>query len=320
MKKHLGVVLSLVCLCGFLLLSACGEDEPPIATISFASPEITVNEADDVIEIEVTLNRPAEADFFIDYTVSGSAQDAATAGANVPVDFEILEDLNDYGEIEIKKGETKGIIEIQLYSDFDFENDETIEIQLESEDGKYAELTRDDELEITVAQEDGLAIVLDWNDPAYTNVDMDLFLWAQNTGGSLGLTNIASANASTSTKLEVVFIPDVVDDGNYGISCNYYAGTANPLNFTVTYYKIEGGDDVSTTERFGTYDLDNINAWDVTDIDPLLAATYTKTGSSYSNFSEILVTTNTTGSRTAPTIKNLNLKKGVANLPVFKKK
>lgn len=324
MKKELGLFTSAVLVGGCLFLASCGEDEPPTATISFDSPTTIVNEADDVIEIEVKLNRPAETDFVITYSVDGTATDAEDAAANEPYDFEILEDLSDYGEINIAKGESSGVIQIQLYSDFDYEDSETIEISLESEDGKYAELTREDEIEITIEQEDGLAIVLEWN-AAYNDVDMDLFLWAKN-GANYELTGIASTNPATTPRFEFVFVPDVVDDGDFGISCNYYDGTANPMNFTVSYIKIVSGDDVSTIEKSGTYDLDNINAWDdytaAENFRLLVAGTYTKTGSNYSNFSDILVTTNSTGSRSSndQQLKNLSIQRGGKNLPFIKKR
>ena len=320
MKRLLnsGVIVVIV-LSGLVFLSSCGEDEIPVGNLSFAESTVTFNEADDIIEIEVTLNRPAHEDFTIDYSIDGTAIDKETSTTN-SYDFEILDDLADYGEIEIEKGETTGIIQIKLWSDFAYENTETIEIKLEEVDSKFVQLTRDDEIEINIEQEDGLGIQLEW-DETYTNVDMDLFWWAEDAAGDLGLTNISSTNPATSPRYEAIFIPNVIDDGDYGISCNYYSGTANPMNFTVKYYKIVGGDDTLIAERNGTYDLDNINIWDdeVNGTELLLAATYTKTGSNYSNFSDILIDVDDTGSRSGNTWKELDLVKGKTNNPVFKK-
>jgi hypothetical protein len=314
-------LLAIIVLSGLTFLSSCGEDEIPIGNLSFAESSITFNEADDVIEIEVTLSRPAHEDFTIDYSLDGTAIDKETAGTNDSYDYEIVEDLSDYGEIEIEKGETTGIIQIKLWSDFDFENTETIEIKLEEVDSEFVEITRDDEIEINIEQEDGLIIWLEWA-ATYNDVDMDLFLWAEDAAGDLGLTSISSTNPATTPRYEFVFIPNVVDDGDYGISCNYYSGSANPMNFTVSYIKIVNGNEDSTVEKDGTYDLGNINAWDVTDIDPFLAATYTKTGSNYSNFSDILIDVNSSGSRSASTpstLRILNLIKGKDNNKIFRK-
>lgn len=316
MRRLLNSVIGVGVLGLLVSLASCKEDEVPVGQLSFEQSTISFKESDDIVEIEVTLNRPAHEDVTIDYTIDGTALDKETS--NDAYDFEILEDLSDYGEIEIEKGETTGIIQIQLYSDFDYEDTETIEIRLEEDDSEFVELTRDDEIEISIDQEDGLIILLEWGE-TYTDVDMDLFWLAEDNVGDLVHTGIGSVNEATTPRFEYVFIPNVVDDGNYGVSANYYSGSANPMNFTVSYIKIVNGDDVSTVEKNGTYDLDNINPWYTSGIDPLLAATYTKTGSNYSNFSDILIGVNDTGSRSASKLNNLKLIKGKTSNPVLRK-
>ena len=65
------------------------------------------------------------------------------AGTTAPADYEVI---SDYLELEIPKGETIGIIELDLYSDSDFEDDETIELSIEEVDSEAIEITREDEM------------------------------------------------------------------------------------------------------------------------------------------------------------------------------
>jgi hypothetical protein len=273
-------------------MPSCKDDEPaPPGEISFTESELTVKESDGIIEIEITLSKPVKEDVTIEYELSGTAIDVVNGG----FDYEVL---SEYLEIEIEEGETTGVIEIELFSDLAFESTpETIEIELSDVDSDALEISNDDEMEITIQQEDGIGIVLEWT----ANVDMDLFLWAEDANSTLVLTNLSSTNIGFAQKFETLFIPSnpaVVEDGNYGISCNYYEGTTSPLNFTVTYRPFVNGSFGTNVVKNGTYTLVNINPWDQpTGIDPLLAATYTKTGSTYSNFSEITV--HPSGSRMA---------------------
>ena len=63
MKKKLLILASLSVAFVLLPLSSCKDDEPPAkAKISFAESTMTVNEADDLIEIQVFLDKPAAAD------------------------------------------------------------------------------------------------------------------------------------------------------------------------------------------------------------------------------------------------------------------
>jgi hypothetical protein len=317
MKKVIGLIFSAGLLTGLLLTTSCTDDPPPKRLLTFAESAITVNEADGIIEIEVILDKPALEDVTIDYELDGTAVDNEVNPNSA--DYVVVEDENDYGEIEIAKGETTGVIQIELFSDLELEDTETIEISLIGTDSEKVELTREDEIEVSIEQEDGLLIVLEWGE-TYMDVDMDLFWWAPTSGGNLGLTGIFSANDGTTPRFEFVFIPAVVDDGQYGISCNYYSGTANPMNFTVSYIPIVGGIEGTTVKKTGTYDLDNINPWFTSDIDPLLAATYTKAGNNYTGFSEILVNVNTVGSRTANTLSTLQLKKGTRSKGAYNRR
>ena len=318
MKKIVRLIFSAGLQASLLLTTSCEDDPPVNPKLSFAASSITVNEAEGIIEVEVVLDRPAFEDFTIDYEISNSstAQDAETATDISPPDFLVLEDLNDYGEIEIEKGETSGLIQIEIWSDFVFEgNPETIVIKILDVDSDLIEITHDD-IEITVEQEDGLIIYLDW---AYTTVDMDLLLWAENGSGTLVLTEIGSARELYFGP-ESFILPNVLVDGDYGVSCTYYGTTVDPpsalspMNFTLSYFPFTNGSLGTEIIREGVYDEGNLNPWlEETGTDPLLAATFTKTGGTYTNFSDILIDANTTGSRTTGAVRNLNLTKGLAN-------
>lgn len=273
-------ILSLFVVMGFL--SSCKDDEPVAPPeLSFSESAITVNEADGIIEIEIVLDKPAKEDITIEYSLDGTAIDKVSAGSSA-FDYEII---SDYLEVDINEGETSGIIEIQLLSDYSLEDPETIQIEIESVDSDNIEITNDDDVEITVEQEDGLLVILDWD---YTTVDMDLFLWVEDNA-NLFLTNVFSARGGPVA--EFLFLPNVMDDGQYGISCNYYDGPVDldPMNFTVDYITIVDSDDVATVRKLGSYKPININPWDTSGDNPLLVATYQKAGGAYSNFSEITI-------------------------------
>lgn len=280
---YVGVLLT-SCLVPF----SCKEEEPFVKpNLSFALKTLTVNEADDIIEVEVILDKAFTEDITIEYSLSGDAVEKVDAGSTSSYDYEII---SDYLEVEILEGETVGKIEIQLYSDLDVEDDEIIDIQIESVDNEQIEITRDDRLQITVEQEDGIAVVLEWGvgeAPAdYADVDMDLFFWAPSTTtANLVITNINSFYSSP----EIIFLPNaILPDGTYGLSYNYYSGTKEPMNFQVTFAELLSGVFESAPNRNifeATYTLANINAWDEDGApSPVLAQTFKKTGTTYSDF------------------------------------
>ncbi len=271
-------------------LPSCKEDEPPVPPkLSFAEKELTVKESDGEIEIELVLDKPAAQDIEITYSLGGTAVEKVQASSNQAHDYEIT---SKYLEVEIEAGQTTGIITLRLLSDFGIENDEVIEITIEEVDDEGIEITRDDEINITVQQEDGLIVVLEWGVQSgenYKDVDMDLFLWAEDETSNLGLTNFGSFSPSTQSP-EFFFLPTApLEDGNYGLSCTYYSGTVEPMNFQVSYIKLVNGDDVSTITKKGTYTLANLNEWDTeAGMDPVLAFTFRKAGSDFTDFSEFL--------------------------------
>ncbi len=279
-----------------LILSSCKEDEPPTKPkLSFSEATKTINEADGEIEIKIKLDKGAFEDVTIAYELSGTALDKVTAGTTKSYDYEIT---SDYLETEIVKGDSIGIIKLSLFSDLEIEEDETIVISIKDTDSENVEITRNDDIKITLKQEDGMVVLLEWGvgtGEKYTDVDMDLFLWAKGSGSNLGITNIASANPGFVSP-EYFFLPtEAFNDGQYGLSCNYYEGTVSPMNFRVSFVNLIAGVYKTPTIKKQTYTKANINPWDTSKIDPVLVLTFDKTSGSFTNFSNITVPP--TGSR-----------------------
>lgn len=301
-----GSLAGLIGMCA--LLPSCKEDEPPVKPkLSVAEKTLTLKESDGEVEIELVLDKAATQDIEIDYSIGGTANEEVKIGNKGNPDYKIT---SDYLKCQIKAGETKGVIKLELYSDIGLEDDETIEIQIEEVDWDGIEITREDEVNITLKQEDGLLVVLAWGVGAgenYVDVDMDLFLWAEDASSTLVNTGIGSVQATTSSP-EYFFLPTAVaNDGDYGLSCTYYSGSADPMNFQVSYVKFVDQNDVSTVTKKGSYTKANINAWDNSGIDPQLIMTFTKTGTEFANFSEITIPAS--GSRTSNSLKLLKPEK-----------
>lgn len=301
MRKYSILFLSALTLSIFsIMFSSCKDDEPPAKPqLSFASATLTVKESDDNIEIQVVLDKAASQDITIDYDLSGTALDDITAGTTASADYEIV---GDYGEVEILKGETTGIIELDLYSDGEFEDDETIEISITDVSSDEIEITRDDETTLTVQQEDGLIIVLEWPDPTIVEglakqADMDIILRVgQNTTTWDGVLNGAAAGSVEGP--EILFVPKVVTYPAYGLSYVYYDGNLDPLEFTVTFIEFANGvvEAENLRESFeGSYTAINKNKW--TDVSTtIVVQTFEKTGGAFTSPSTPIVTP-ATGSR-----------------------
>lgn len=286
MNKRLRITGSLCILVMIVWqLSSCKDDPPFVKPkLSFTSETLTVSESDETAEIEVTLDKAYTEDITIDYKIAGTALDEVAAGSNQQPDYKVE---GEYKKLEIAKGDLTGKITLTLYSDFNIEEDETIILTIDKVDNENIEITGDDVVTITLLQEDGLLAILEW-DESYSDVDMDMFLWYGSALNSMSITGVASLRASYDPP-EFIFIPDVVEDGFLGMSYNYYEGTEDPMEFSVTFLKIESGEDVWEKDFTQQYTLANINAWDSGDLDPILVQTFKKAGGNYTNFSDITV-------------------------------
>jgi len=291
-KRILYSLVSLLLVVGLIVsLPSCKEDEPFVKPkLSFSQKTATFKESDSEVEIKVQIDKAYSKDIEIDYSIAGTAGEEVKVGTNVDPDYKIT---SDYLKVTIKAGETTGIITLEFYSDIEIEDDETIELQIEKVDSEEIEITRDDEINITLQQEDGLVVVLEWGvnaNPKYTDVDMDLFLWVQDATSTLVNTGFGSFQESVASP-EVFFLPSAqISDGTYGLSCNYYSGTKEPMDFQVRYLKwSNGAATLLTPAKTGTYTLANVNPWYTSKVDPLLVMTFKKSGTDYTDFSDITI-------------------------------
>jgi hypothetical protein len=289
MRKSIILLLSLASIIAVTVsLSSCKDDEPVVPPkLSFSVPTLTATESDEVIQVEVVLDKPAGKDITIEYSLDGTATDFSTVGEDEAYDYEIL---TEQGEIEILQGETSGVIEIDLTSDLFIEDPETIEIKLESVD-EGIELTRDDEIEITINQEDGLIVALYWPAPTATAyADMDLIVRVGTSTSSLPEI-LTGSTQGTNTSPEFIFLPKTINDATFGLSHTYYSGTLDPLNFTVRFIDLVNGNlepEASREVFTATYTAANKNEW----TDPnstQVVQTFVKSGQSFTSISQITV-------------------------------
>jgi hypothetical protein len=293
MQKYASILFSVLLISVMSIgLSSCkkDEDEPePVvnAKLSFSTDEMTVNEADGIIEIELKLDKPAEESFTVELSLDGDAVDEASVGENENFDFSVLGD--DYLEVEFEKGATTAILELEMASDLAVEEVETIELEIDDVSGTLVDIsTGEDEIVINLVQEDGLGIILAWG-PAdggtYPDVDMDLFLWVEDETGELAVTNFSLGWSESTISPETLFFPTaLLEDGEYGLSYNYYGGSADPMHFEVAFIDIVDGA-IEAEEDFeifsGDYTAANKNPWDVSEVSPILSQTFTKSGSTF---------------------------------------
>lgn len=154
--KNNASILSIAILVGFGLgFTSCKEDEPPVPPkLSFAESSMTVDEGDGIIRVEVVLDKPYSKDLNIDYQVGGTASDQDAVGT-VGADFEID---GTHGVVQIASGQTSGFIEIEIYDDVVFEEDETIVLSLFDTNTSDVQLTAEDEIEIIIANDDSKVV------------------------------------------------------------------------------------------------------------------------------------------------------------------
>lgn len=152
MKKYPVYILSIATLIGIGFgFSSCKEDEPPAKPkLSFAQSAMTVSENDGVIEVELLLDKSYGKDLSVEYTLGGTASDQDAVGT-ASADYEVV---GDHGVVVIESGQTSGVIQLEIYNDAGFEEDETIEISIMDVNTSDVELTADDEIEITISNDD----------------------------------------------------------------------------------------------------------------------------------------------------------------------
>lgn len=304
------------------------DDSKPEANFTVTS--MTVNEADGLLELDVEIDSEAGQNLVIAYELSGTAIDSLTGWDEEIASDYFIDGVS--GELEIAEGESTGTIRLQLYTDFIIESltvPETIILTLK--DNANATAGGDDVLTISVKQQDGRAIILDW-DPDYDEVDMDLFLWMNDLGGDpedfFTMGAFWSVSASTEGP-EIVFIPDNLpelfseggtEDATFGMSYTYWGGNESPMTFQVTFTDIVNGVAEAAGSRDNyqaTYTSANINPWDddTNGTNPIIVQTFDKDNGAYTNVSGITVPTE--GSRVRQSNFPSNVEKKSRKLPVL---
>lgn len=259
---------------------------------SFVTASLTVDESQGtvgILKIPVQLDQAAPSETVLDYTVGGTALDSLT-GHNQKVSRMYYDYFVDgvFGKLTIPAGATSDTIRLNIYSDFLFEDDETIEITLQESPGagvgSIAKMT------ITVDQQDGKVIALVW-DETYKDVDMDLFLWLGPDHDHL-IDVAASVNPNPTPTVELVFVPDIFTDAAFGLSYVYYSGTVEPMNFEAQFADFKDGvlePEAGFDVYPATYTLANINPWYESKVDPLVVQTFSIVDGVYTNVSDITV-------------------------------
>ncbi|HZB11846.1 MAG TPA: Calx-beta domain-containing protein, partial [Chryseolinea sp.] len=257
-------------------------DDDPQVNASFTATTLTVNEEDglseDYLKIEVKLSVAASSDITIQYDLAGTALDTLTGfNEEIPSDFYDYYIHGVSGELVIPSGQTSGNIEIQLYTDLNFEpTDETIIMTLAEATGGVT-IGTNKEITITLKQQDGTVLGLLW-DPSYTDVDMDMFLWLGPDITDLEIIYLAAA-ARTTPQQELIFIPkSLFPNAAFGLSYIYYEGTKEPMNFEVQFADYAAGvvEPLANRNVFtGAYALVNRNKWndETLGTDPIIAQT-----------------------------------------------
>ena len=288
------------------------DDAQSIA--SFATAALTVKESDNetLLDIQISLSSPAAQAVTIEYEFThgdGFATDDIYGAAQEPpipaqyIDFEVE---GGQQQVSIAQGASSGLIQLQLFSDFLIEDDETIEITLTGATGTT--IGTNNKMTITLAQEDGKAIVLVWDD--YEDVDMDMFLWIGETITTFEPNPVAtSITAAVDPQIEIVFIPSIVENAAFGLSFVYYSGTEDPMNFESHFIDFTDGEFADDFDAYpGTYTLANINAWDEEGAPaPAVVQTFVIDAGTYKDITDIEEPA--TGSRKPTISKPLGLKK-----------
>lgn len=293
-----------------LTITITSDDSELIA--SFQTISLEVNESDAGLhEIIVSLNQAPSSDVVVKYqispwlisnqAVSGVAIDSVSAfQAQIPPEYYDYFIDGTSGELTIPAGQTSAAIRINVLSDFHLEDTETIEFTLIASPGIVPGTAN--KAMITITQEDGRVIALDWGGEEATDADMDLWVWFSVDETPDWFPFIFSVVPGTDPP-EIGFIPNTFitevqqqgfDKIDFGISAIYYSGTKDPLEFRTIIADFEDDELEPVDQREVTdasYGIVNINAWDnqSTGTEPIIIQTFTYENGAYGPASDITV-------------------------------
>jgi hypothetical protein len=246
--------------------------------ISFAVASLTVNEADGLkgyTNVRVLLDKAAPEALTLNYSIASNAVDSITYSENRRQfdDYDYFINSEEVGVIEIPKGATEAVIELQINPiEFDYEpTDEVIAFTLESVTAS-AQLGTQKTTQVIIEEQDGEVVELSWT-ASTNNADMDLFMWVPIDEENFRFRMKAALENTTGP--ERLLIPDIITNGAlgaavdgafFGFSYVYYSGTENALNFSVKVLHFNDGQLQSTADsniptETATYTLANINPW-----------------------------------------------------------
>ncbi|HEY9045879.1 MAG TPA: Calx-beta domain-containing protein [Ohtaekwangia sp.] len=301
MRKFSMLTLSILTLGAFgVMLSSCGkDDEPTTYQLTFSKTSDAVSESAGTLDVTVTLDKAAPEDLTVKYSIDGTTTDETEATSTDPEDFSIDGDL---GEVVIKKGETTGTISLILYSDDLLEDDETIKFTISSVNNSNVKLTTNQSIEITLQQEDGVVVLLEWPDASTDGVaDMDLLVRMGETANDWDGILTGSVFRGYNYNYEFVFIPPTFTgtyfgltytNSTYGLSYTYYDGSLDPLNFTATFIDFKNGalENESTRDVYeGSYTAANKNKWVNGTPPTIIAQTFRNVSGAFTEISDITV-------------------------------
>jgi len=322
MHKPISSLLMLFVLLVFsLAMTSCKDDEPEKFNMTFSEATLTAKESDTEISVEIKLDKPAPSDVTVKFKLSGTAYDDVRAEAED--DYADYEVDGEYDEIVIKQGETAASIKLVPYSDDVIEDDETIIVTVTEVDNVNVIFDATQVSTVTLKQEDGLIILLEWPESNSDNgfVDMDLIVRIGPTPStnSADYSGVITGSAYRSYELnEFTFIPKTFigtyfnltyTNTAFGLSYTYYDGTRANLSFTSTFIDLVDGVPEPVASRLvspGNYTLANINKWSgpgITTVVPTaIVQTFRNVGGTFQDFSSI--TTPSSSSRSAAITAN----------------
>ena len=301
--------LAIVLVAVFPFMSACDEDEPTPATISFDLAEDEVTESNGNVEsfhilyggegvnyqLKLNLNRPLPSTAVINLSITGTA-------------VRTRDYIVDNTTIAIEKGAQEVVIPITIFEDFAFEyledGDDYIlyeDIVVTIVEVVSGPIKIDEENDVFTLRitEDDFLVSLFWDpqDVAGTtpgDVNMDLFVWLDD--------QLLDYSAQEGTGPEGVVIPAGYYEGTYGFSYTYYSGTSNDLDFFPIMSGYVNNDfyafPFEGLESQGTYTQQNVNTYTTLD-NIAIVQTALKDGLSFKSVSAI--NEPTTGSRVSTT-------------------
>lgn len=334
--RTIGWIPAIMVVLGMGVFSSCKDDEKPRAKISFAQESMDITESDGTpasfhplyfngatgrdIEVKLLLDRPLDETAVIAYTIGG------TAIKNTPSDIGNFEIKGNSEYLTIGPGATEAVITITVFENFDFDAENetnpfvTVILTLESVVSGPAELVQGSQNIFTLRIfEDDTFVILTWDNGTEGqtgDVDMDLWLWLDDPETPAeDFTNLGGSAAEDSD-FEALLIPGGFPDGTYGLSYTYWGGTADDVNFYVSFANFGGNLNGATAplEFTGAYTLANINVYDnASDPNhkgpPEIIQTMVKNGLHYTDISNI-VTVDGTSRMDTRVIKAFNGKRG----------